>query len=213
MNFLEICKKVNQVGEFQGDISSVMATGYQAELVEAVRQSFIDIQLERTNWNFLRRDVTFSVTPATTTYLPTTLLSGDFLSAWKEDRILYNFLPVRVIDYDSSVLMDPAKDTPSTPNMVAIRPYDDALIFNKVNGTYSISAHYYLKPQILANNTDTPIMPSEHHYLIVHLALMNLVSIISSEIYQKAVINYNKSMGYLLHKELPQLVLRKRAIA
>jgi hypothetical protein len=88
MNFLEICKKVNQVGEFQGDVSSVMATGYQAELVEAVRQSFIDIQLERTNWNFLRRDVTFSITPSTTTYLPTTLLSGDFLSAWKEDRIL-----------------------------------------------------------------------------------------------------------------------------
>jgi hypothetical protein len=213
MNFLEICKKVNQVGEFQGDISSVMATGYQAELVEAVRQSFIDIQLERTNWNFLRRDVTFSITPATTTYLPTTLLSGDFLSTWNEKLILYNFLPVRVIDYDASVLMDPSKDTPSTPNMVAIRPYDSALIFNKVNGTYPISAHYYLKPQILVNNIDTPIMPSEHHYLIVHLALMNLVSIISSEIYQKAVINYNKSMGYLLRKELPQLVLRKRAIA
>ena len=213
MNFLAICKKVNQLGQFQGDISSVSSTGYQAELVEAVRQSFIDIQLERKNWDFLRRDITFSVETTTSAYTPLTLLAGDYLSEWKEDRILYNYRPLRVISYDNYTLIDKSKEVANYPSLLAIRPYDKALLFNSVDSTYSISAHYYLKPQILENNTDIPIMPSEHHYTIVHLALINLVSLISSEIYQKSVINYNKSMGYLLRKEAPELAIYKRALA
>lgn len=213
MNFLAICKKVNQLGQFQGDISSVVSTGYQAELVEAVRQSFIDIQLERSNWNFLRRDVTFSISTVTSEYTPATILSNDYLSKWKEDRLLYNYQPIRVINYDDYILIDKGKEVAGIPSLVSIRPYDNTLLFNKVDNTYPISAHYYLKPQVLENNVDIPIMPSEHHYTIVHLALMNLVALISSEIYQKSVINYNKSMGYLLRKETPELIIHKRAIA
>jgi len=205
MNFLDICKKVNQLGQLQGSLSSVSATGYQGELVEVVRKSFLDIQLYRKDWNFLKQSITFSTVEDE--------YSNSDVAEWKKDMILYGHRPLQVLDFDTYSKIDLSQETPGIPAYVTIRPNDKALLFNPLDAEYSITAHYYRKPQELVNNTDIPILPSEHHYLIVYAALSNLTSYISSDIYQVSLNNYNIGMGQLMRKELPGKSVRMRPLA
>jgi len=213
MNFLDICKKVNQLGEFQGAISSVVATGYQAEIVEVVRQAYVDIQLHRDTWFFLQRDKTFNIGSSAITYTPTTIFTTDTLSSWDKGRILYNYKPLRYIPYDAYILIDTSAEVAGKPDYFTIRPYDSALIFNKSDATYAISAHYHMKPQSLVGNAEELLMPSEHHYVVVYLAMTYLPSLLSSEIYQRAVNSYNVALGQLLRKQCPEIYITRRPIA
>ena len=214
MNFLELCQKVNTFGAFQGTITSVNASGYQGTLVDAVRKSWIEIQDERADWKFLRRSEDISVSDATNIYTPTTIFGDtDTLGTWETKRVLYDYAPLRYIKYDDFILVDPSGSA-SKPTYFTVRPEDDALLLNTLDNSYTVTAHYYRAPQILVNNTDEPIIPKKHHWIIVYAACIELSTIVSNlELYQRASLLYSKAMGQLMREQVRAKQVKPRPVA
>jgi len=69
MNFLDICKRVDTMSGVQGMIQGVENTiGVQSVIVNAVAEGFLDLQVERLNWIFMRRTAKFGTTPGQYSY-------------------------------------------------------------------------------------------------------------------------------------------------
>lgn len=64
MDFLDICKRVDTMSGVQGHIDGVKnVVGAQAVIVNAVAESFVDLQNDRLNWEWMRRTVQFGAVP------------------------------------------------------------------------------------------------------------------------------------------------------
>lgn len=210
MTFLELCQHVNLYGGFQGEISSVNATGYQALLVDAVRKAWFELQRKR-EWDFMYTSVSFSVSSATSTYTPATIFgtSTETLGMWDKDRIVYDYKPLRYIPYEDFVLID--QQSTGEPSYYTINPSDRSIIFNDLDDNYSITAYYTKTPQILTNNTDTPDLPQKHHHIVIYAALLELAAYVSSaEVYQKNLQNYNAAYSELLRDHCPAKTMKFR---
>ena len=214
MNYLELCQQVNLYTGFQGTISSVDTSGYQALLVDAVKKSWIDIQNEREDWDFMYTSVSFSTVQGTSEYTTDTIFgtSTEMLGKWDKLRIVYDYKPLRYINYKNFVLIEDT--TQEEPSYFTIRPSDRAILINTPDDAYTITAYYTKTPQELENNADIPAMPKKHHNVIVYAAVIELAAFVSSaEIYQKNITNYSKSMGQLMRDHVPAREIRKRPIA
>lgn len=213
MNYLKLCQQANLYGGFQGTISSVNASGYQALLVDAVQKAWVDIQNERNNWDFMYTGVDIPITSVTNEYTPADIFGSTVtLGRWDHRRIIYNYRPLRYIPYADFILIEDV--TSGEPQYFTERPSDQALLFNTVDANYTITAQYTKTPQILINNTDTPSFPVKHHNIIVYAAVLDLAAYVSStEIYQKNQINYSKAMGQLMRDHVPAKTIKQRPLA
>lgn len=213
MNFLELCQKVNQFGFFQGSITSVNATGFQETLVDAVRKTWVEIQNERNDWKFLRRNVDISVDTSTTIYTPTTIFGDtETLGTWDIETILYDYTPLTYVPYDEYIQIDLTKSS-GEPSYFSIRPEDDALLFNTLDNSYTVTAYYNKAPQYLSANTEEPSLPYKHHWVIVYGALVELaVSINNPELYQRHSMLYSKAMGQLMRDQNKAKSIKQRPL-
>lgn len=100
----------------------------------------------------------------------------------------------------------------SRPNDVVIAPDKSIILYPKpVDTTFTVTADYYTKPQVLTLDTDTPNMPEEFHELILYRALM-----FASQV-EGAVDNYsigekefNAMYTRLALDQLPRMVVKRR---
>lgn len=212
MNYLQLCQHVNLYGGFQGAVSSVNASGYQALLVDAVKKAWVEIQKERPDWDFMYADVSFSLASGTTSYSPTVIFGTSTPEVGTWDRVVYDHSVLRFIPYKEFVLLEDS--SPGKPSFYTIHPATQALVFNSLDGSYSVTAYYTKTPQLLVNNTDTPILPQKHHHIIVYKAVLELAAYVSSaEIYQQNRLNYDRAIGQLYRDHVPAKVMRVRPIA
>jgi len=212
MNYLQLCQHVNLYGGFQGTISSVNASGYQALLVDAVRKAWVEIQKERSDWDFMYANVSIPLVLGTATYTPTVIFGTETPEVGTWDRVVYDNKVLRFVPYKDFVLLDAS--AASKPSFYTIEPATQALVFNSVDGSYSVTAYYTKTPQYLINNTDTPILPQKHHHIIVYKAVLELAAYVSStEIYQQNSLNYDKAMGQLYRDHNPAKAMKVRPLA
>lgn len=199
-------------GGFQGSISSVNASGYQALLVDAVRKAWVDIQRERADWDFMYADVTIPLVLGTATYTPAVIFGTSTPEVGIWDRVVYNNRVLRFVPYKDFVLLDTSAT--GEPSFYTINPATQALVFNSVDGSYSVIAYYTKTPQYLVNNTDTPILPQKHHHIIAYKAVTELAAYVSSaEIYQQNRVSLDKAMGQLYRDHVPARSVKVRPIA
>ena len=217
MNFLQLCQEVNTYMGFQGSVTSVASvTGYQLRLIQEVKKSWIDIQTERPDWDFLRKVVDFNVTAGTEEYSLETIFGTadhDF-GVWETESILYNYNPLKYINYDTFLTYDSSGNTGSTPDYYTIHPRTKSLIFNPLDTTYEINAGYFQTPQILTLDTDVPVVLPKHHWIILYKAAMGLSTFVgNATLYQDASFNYSKAWGNLMRDENPakQIIMRPLA--
>jgi len=214
MNFLEISRRTSDIVGFQGTVSSVSATGYQATLNQAVSDAYEDIQRYRSDWDFRKRHKSINVSSSANSYTLADLWGLDTpdLATW--EYINYDYRRMGRLTYDSYIITDYSAYTAQKPTLFSIEPYTNSLLIAPVDQVYTLDAHYILKLDELSGNTAIPILPERHHMLIVYGAVMKLSTFVgNATLYDTYSLMYTQELGQLMREENPAKKVRKRPVA
>jgi hypothetical protein len=210
MNFLELVKAVrSRVGmQGTGPSSVTSATSAELDLVNAVSDAWVDIQLFRKDWKWMRDTTNFLLSVGTTTYTISDIFGpNDRHSHW----LLGTFYilidgkkrPLRFVEYDKYVYTHRDDSDSYQPSEFTVRSWDEALIFPSPNNTYTIYADYQKSPQELTSNTDEPELPNQFHRLIMYAAIEKYsVVIVTPELFNQYSVQYATMMGQLMRSQL-----------
>lgn len=225
MNLLQL---VNEVERESGTVSQsqrlttvVGASGRQEKIVQWVVQAWQDIQGERRDWTFRRKQFSGALTIGQAGYTAAELGITDF-GGW--DRDLMNETGVSL--YDSTIgRSDEVRialipwprwvetyDIGSPENMrpiVCSIGYDNKLYFgNPPDAAYVARGWYHRSLQTLSANTDEPIIEEDYHSAIVWRALMYLAQHDEAEAaYNAALANYRGPLNRLVNAHTPAVEL------
>lgn len=185
MNFLQLVNRLKRKSAVPG--AQLTSLSNQVEeinkLIDSINEAWVDIQLMREDWLWMRGTASCVTTAGKATYAP----AADFLltdhANWAP-RTFRNYVTavgptseIRTdpIDYDQwrntyqfganrSVQTRPIEIT-VTPNLsIGVGPFPAA--------GYTITGDYYRVPSELVALTDTPGLPSQYHMMIVYRAMM-----------------------------------------
>lgn len=187
--FLELVNKVEResgtVSQGQRLTTVAGALGRHEKFVQWVVGAWESIQAERQDWTFLRKQFSASLTIGDTSYSGADFALTDF-SRWCDDD--EGGTPYTIYDPDlgrgdETVLRlipqttwvgrwDIGLPDQQRPCEVAIG-YDRQLNFGPPpDKAYTVRGWYHRTIQTLVNDTDEPIIGSDHHDIIVWRALM-----------------------------------------
>jgi len=139
MDYLTICQKVNSRLGMQGTFTDnslgttvSSATGYQATIAAYTADAWVDIQLLKDNWDFMRTNVTLTTVASQTEYALTDPAWSATLSVgkWDTDMILYDDRPMRWLSYDYYIKSKQDEAGESEPGSFAIDPVDQHFYIN-----------------------------------------------------------------------------------
>lgn len=222
MNFLDLCKATaRESGTVAGlpSFSTIAgATGRLDKLVNWVRDAWVNIQNERTDWLF--RIATFEqpLTIGTKTYTAGTL--GISSTGFIPDTPMGNSMSLydpAIGQADEGVIAqvswhewrdayDRGVHDANRPTVWAQAPDGSLCIGPKPDKAYTLRGTYKLAPQRLTLDADIPIIPEDFHGVIVGEALRLMAD--SDEAYEqlrvKAAI-YEKLRNPLVLDQTPQV--------
>ncbi len=214
MNFLELCQAVRGDASIQGDgpTSVVGQVGIYAKLVRWVREAYIEIQAQPHDFDWMRAILALPVTSGVGTY---DLLSG---ASWNrpdvrrfEDKNSWLTAAgvrtrVRVYNHAQMLRDEPGIAVAGTPTAATIRP-DRTVDFNRLpieDATWIVEAR--LTPERLALNDHVPMMPEQHHDVIVRKALMRYaLHDGDTELYKITAREYSSGMNRLIIETVPAI--------
>lgn len=237
MNFLDICKKVDIMSGVQGMIQSVESTvGAQEVIVNATQQGFVELQEERMTWEFMRRTREWPLAVGKYQYSivdifgpPATL---DPLAAyttfgrWQKKKPLLSYqiqdpdngkwTQVVFVDYREFRfhLKNNLGDTGKPRYVTADEVSNDLLFSPTPDKAYVVHADYFVEPQILVANVQTPILPSRFHQLIIYRGLERVGAFYGNPgLQQRYAVADAKMTGNLYRDQNPAETVRIRSVA
>ncbi len=183
MTFLELCQRTRQECGIAGagPTTVVGQTREMKRLCDWVAQSWVDIQQERTDWRFMRRDFTFNTTAGKQSY-PSSV-AGYTFKRWINDSFRAYLLSAGVAtevilsqyhDYSSFrdfYLLGSRRLVQGRPLYITIAPDQSLLLGFPPNDVYVVSGQYYSKATLLTADDDEPCLPEDYHMLIVYKAM------------------------------------------
>lgn len=188
-NFLDLCRDVAQEsGTLAGGGFSLAtvtgATGRAGKIVGWTAKAWRSLQMERRDWQWMRRDFASPLTIGKARYTPAEL-GIDRFGAWYEDRPGYQPLAVYdpaigvadegalpTIDYDDwRTRYARGSHDATRPTEYAISPNGDLCFGATPDKAYVVRGEYRVAAQILAEDTDIPEVSEEYHPAIVWEAL------------------------------------------
>lgn len=187
MNYLSLCQAVrSRIGlHGTGPSTVVSPTDVEMDIVDAVKDAWLDIQNSREEWDWMRTTESFETTVSKTNYTKTDLGGPSNRIArvikdsfWLNDGTQWGKLTY--IDEDTFELLSKNLTVTSVPTYFTVHRNDGSISVYPPDGVYSCEIDYWKVPQTLAANTDTPELPSQWHNLIVYLAIQKLSSSIAS---------------------------------
>lgn len=221
MNYLELCQAVrSRIGLHGSGPTTVIApTDVEKDIVDAVRDSWIDIQNYRPDWDWMRDTATFSVLTSKQTYTRTDVGGPSHRirkyvpnSMWLNNGSQWKKLVQQEEDYYKAKFKN---DTAGNePYNYAVQRRDQSLLIEKSDASYSVEIDYYKTAQVMTQNTTIPEFETHWHTLIVYLAIQKLSSTIASPStgYEFAQA-YAVMMGQLMRSHLKKKSIRTRGIA
>ena len=183
--FLELCQSMMREAGISGSIVSVTGqTGEAARVVNWIARAYNEVQLERSDWEFLRADVEFDTTAGTASY---TAASADVASfgewrfrsnGWRAYSAATGYAdeqPVCYVPYDAfrnTYMYGTQRTAQGRPQAVTQKP-DMSLMFWPVpDAAYSIVGEQYRAPYTFTANADTPVFAARFHDVILWRAMM-----------------------------------------
>ena len=217
-NFLQLCQATRELAGLAGTgpTTTVAQTGELKRLVNWVAQSWIDIQNLHKTWNFLITDLSFTTTASKGDYTLAEMLASD-LRMLDESSLRCQQTS---LGYQNRQFMDPwdwvhFRDLYRFNNLVegrptrfAVDPQTKSLSLASIPDAagYTITGRYWKKPVALVADTDTPIISSEYHMLIVYWALSKYAGYEAAmEVKQEAGENRAKLLSALENDQLPPM--------
>lgn len=221
MNFIQLVQGVNNRIGIQGTgPSSVDITSYEAQIVNAVKDAWLDIQDYRDQWKWMRDSKSFIMTTGKTSYTPSEIFGpSNRLRNWHKDTFYIQESggikqPLAFVDYDVYTHRHINDSVSKKPHEYTIRPWDNTLLFQSPDMAYTILCEYQKTPQELSASADVPEMPSHFHIAIMYKALDDYGAAMSfNEIQQKFNLKYVQALGGILREQLPSVKLKVRGIA
>lgn len=227
MNRLELAQTLRSDAGISGsDDTTIDPSGEWADVVRWVDRAWKDIQLRnKGTWNWMRKSVQFNTIANQSTYDPTAapMSLTDFgnwvgytFRVYQGGEIGNQLDLVHWQSYEhfrNSYLLGSLVTEASRPNDVVIAPDKSIILYPAPSDTsFTVTADYYTKPQVLTLDSDTPNMPEEFHELILYRALM-----FASQV-EGAVDNYsigekefNTLYNRLAADQLPRMVVNRRS--
>lgn len=222
MTFLELVNEVRSGVGMQGTGPASVTSATQAEMdiINAVRNAWIDIQNMRTEWLWMRETADFFLTVGQDTYTLPQIFGPSYRFRHWHKKTMYMTInglktPVLPIDYDNFIYKT-RNDTVAKPSrFYTIRRADNALIFSIPDSNYTVQIDYFKSPQRLVENTDIPEMPEHFHLMIVYAAIEKYsASVISvRSIYDQFSQQYVEMKGQLMREQLEKKKVITRGIA
>jgi hypothetical protein len=205
---------VHRLSGYQGTLSTVTATGYQATLVNIVANAWVDIQNLRSEWDFLKDNVTLATTIGKSEYTISDIFTTLESNVGKYRGILGpDQERLRHITHDRYVLDDISNEDSGTIVKYAVHPTTQSLWFNPPDTSTNLDIHYWKKPQVLSVNTDVPLCPTEFHYAIVYQALVDLgIFMGNSDLYTGYGVKASSLVGDLLRHQNPSKSIKTRPL-
>lgn len=208
MNFLELCKKTRHESRVSGSGPATVEsqTGILGDVVEAVRDAWIELQHYHSEWRFLEHTKNAVLIAGTGEYHFGDLgindfktLKSIFVNGDKLQRITWE----RYVEISQSLQSETGR-----PCNYCISPSGSLVVSPVPDKLYQVLVHYYSTPQRLIKNADVPNIPESYHSAIIWRAVMDLSANESdSVIYQKAASKYEFEFDRLAGDFLPEVKL------
>jgi len=187
MTFLELVKRARQECGIAGDgpITTANQSREMKRLVDWTAQAWVDIQNERSDWDFLYRDFSFRTVAGQQVYEAGNGLDINVsdMKKWRNDSFsiyletagpgsemhLTHILPYSAFkDY---YMFGAQRLTRGMPHCISVAPDRKLALGPNPENVYVVEGEYYRRAQVLAADGDVPICDEDYHMLIVYGAM------------------------------------------
>lgn len=187
MTFLELVQRTRQECGIPGDgpLTTLNQTRQMKRLVDWVSQAWVDIQNSRTDWDFMRRSVTFNTVAGQQSYAPGAGLDiniSDF-KMWRNESFRQYLksagIGTEIIlgqyqsysEFRDFYMLGSRRLVTGRPLYITIAPDRSLALGFTPNDVYVTTAEYYRRAQVLVADSDVPLMDEDYHMLIVYGAM------------------------------------------
>lgn len=232
MNFLALCRAVaRESGTLAGggfSLSTVTnpTNARIQKIVGWVGTAWENIQIERKDWLWMRRDFAHAIVPGIGKYSGA-MLDIARLGAWSQDRVgdagCY-YQPFTLYDpatgkADEGALLQIGYDEwrerylrgvhdATRPTEYALSPARELCLGAYPDKAYMLAGEYRVSPQVLVVDTDVPEMPEEYHGAIVWEALRLMANADEAPTsIATASGEYAAARGRMVRDQLPEVTL------
>lgn len=221
--YLQLAQRLHREAGIPGTAPTTLqglSAGSEAQrLADWIADAWLDILKLHHDWRFRRRACSFTTVNAQSTYTPVQAgLTAGTLGRW----VLSSFraYPTASIgsewfltetSYDcwrDTYLIGAQRSVYTQPREIAEDPESSGLVLGPIPlSGYTITGNYYLAPNRMSVDADTPGLPAQYDDLgIVWKALLEYASWeADSAAYQRAVRNYAVFLNHLEREQLPTL--------
>lgn len=218
MNFLALVNRSRRrAGGTGADLTSL--TGQTEEsnrLIDWVNEAWMDIQLRRPDWEWMRNSFSFAAVSGQGTYTPAQCGITDF-GNWSLDNFR-NY--VTATGTSSEILMDvwgyeswrdvyqfgANRSVTARPISAAVAPDKQLCLGPYPAAAYTVTGSYYKVASELVLTTDTPALPTQFHMAIVYRVMMFYGAYeAAQEVYTLGEAEFKKMMGRIDAHELPAI--------
>jgi len=223
MNYLAL---VNRARRECGVASSPLATlsGLSTEdsrVATWVAEAWRDLQLHRSDWQWMRKEFAFNTVAADATYTPTEAGATD-MADWKRDSFRAYLTATGYADEQVLPFMEwdtframfgfgAQRTQQARPVVFTIKPDRSLQLGPLPDAIYTINGEYYRTLTELTLTTDDPSavgndLPERWHMLIVWMACRSYASYeAASEVLQRAEVETRRLLQRLEFEQLPTL--------
>jgi hypothetical protein len=203
-----------------GPTTVVGQSGEAGRLVEWVNASWLDIQEQHEDWDWMRVETQFNTVAGQTIYTPTNCGVAATLNKWRRDSFR-TYIPatgypsevfLNFTDYNKFrdvYLFGSLRTSQTRPVIVSIAPDKSVCLGPQPNDVYTVVGEYYTLPLDLVNDTDVPAgIPASFHRLIIYRAMMMYGAYESAaEVYQEGQTEFNRMMMRLEINRQPEMTV------
>jgi hypothetical protein len=211
MNLLQLVNRLKRKCVVPGAVLTSLNNQVEEinRLIDYVNESWMDLQVTREDWIWMRASASCPTVLGQASYSPTAdFLLSDFAN-WDTDSFR-NYVtatgPISeirtdFIDYDAwrnSYQFGANRYVYTRPIEITVTPSLNIGVGPSPLAGYTITGDYYKVPTEMLVATDTPAMPSQYHMIIVYKAMMYYgAAEAATEVYQEGAAEYKRFMNLL----------------
>lgn len=224
MMFLELVNRARRECGVSGVALSTLQHGLTAEgqrFVDWTTDAWNDLQIEKPDWQWMRKTFTFQTVPSQANYTPAQAGAADAAS-WKIDSFRAfatvagygdeQIVPPMSWDVWRNVYQFGANRTATgRPVAIAVGPDKSLNVGPLPDDAYTVIGEYYRKPTTLVNDTDSPSdagndLPDRYHMLLVYEVMERYALYESApEVRARAETGRKRPRNALMAQYLPQI--------
>lgn len=219
MNFLQLCNRLKVKARVTGsDMTAVTDQAAEfARLVLFINEAWMDLQMTRPDWKWMRNSMTFPTVAGQATYtLAQIEATGSGFSNFgnwdletlrcyttsvgTNDETELDWMPYDI--WRNTYQMGATRTTETRPNEFTITPAHGIGLGCTPAAGYTISGDYYKVATEMEATTDTPSLPSQFHMAIVYRAMMFYgVSESAPEVYDEGKTEFDRMLSRIMLHE------------